>query len=745
MVRTAGRSAPYGQACLSCFKTKCKCIPRLEGSGCERCHRLKRPCHPADVLRRRSDKKQNSPDDRIAKLEGTLGQLVSLLQAGNVNVDIMNSIGNVGNMGNMSDIQGDRVSLWSHQQHQQQQQQQNSPPQQDQHQHQEQQQMPQSQSMLEAEATEHHATTLMQTPPSVTYQDVVAEGSGRSDTVEEPRNSFNDEDEHTGTCVTGVAAPWWATDNTNGFNANSISLTTPPSTVLDAFMSPSVSPPSASVSLDTFRSRMLHHFPFVHLPTHLTAEQLRIERPFLFRAIVCVTSASSEDKRESSLELKRVLCEMAFLQLSPHQKQHQPQQTIDLLLGLLVFIAWGWEHLHSRRSLSRLMAVATSLAGELRSLDQTAPDITHTISQLEPRGGFDDVYSNTTATTITAATVLGAGWTNARLYLERQRAILGCFVLGSAVSAYFSQVDAPRWVTQMDEGLAAITASGSSSVGAEGVSDAALAIQVRLQLLAMKATQVRERAQLPDHPPPETLSPQALLCIKGLMGQLQEVRASVPQAFQQHFVLLAQTYYTEMCIIDTIHVPPSTHGPPARPPPPTCGPTRLSCYWQSALAIKSCTSTFLTLSPSGLLGVSFIQWAQLARCVATLHQLSAYQEPGWDPAALRDLVNLPVLISCMADKLELAAAEAGEHPMSADGVFAQLARGLRSYKPDYHDRGFLVQQEESRREAEERDGAVTTTATVTDTNSEALTYGQEAGYLMSPTLWLDQFFVDFKD
>ncbi|KAL6701447.1 hypothetical protein J3F84DRAFT_354852 [Trichoderma pleuroticola] len=654
----------------------------------------------------------------------------------------------MGNVGNMGDIHGDRASGWS----QQQQQQQNSPPEQHLPQHQEQQQLPQP--MLEIETAEHHQATLMHTPPSVTYQDVVAEGTRRNDTIEDSRTTtFNDEDEITETAATGAAAPWWAADNANGFNANGIPLATPPSTVLDAFMSPSVSPPSASVSLDTFRSRMLHHFPFVHLPAHLTAEQLRVERPFLFRAIVCVTSASSEDKRETSLQLKRVLCDMAFLQLSPHQKQQQPQQTVDLLLGLLVYIAWGWEHLHSRRSLSRLMAVATSLAGELRSLDQAPPEITRTISQLEPRGELDDVYNGTAATTMTAATALGAGMTNARLYLERQRAILGCFVLGSAVSAYFSQVDAPRWVAQMDEGLAAITASGSSSVVAECVSDAALAIQVRLQLLAIKAAQVRERAQLPDHPPPETLSPQALLCIKGLMGQLQEVRTTVPQALQQHFVLLAQTYYTEMCIIDTIHVPPSTRGPPAKPPPPTCGPTRLSCYWQSALAIKSCTSTFLTLSPSRLLGVSFIQWAQLARCVATLHQLSAYQEPGWDPVALRDLVNLPVLISCVADKLELAAAEAGEHPMSADGVFAQLARGLRLYKSDYHDGGFLAQQEEARRLIEERDGAgaradmdaVTDPVTVTDANTDALTYGQEAGYPMSPTLWLDQFFVDFED
>ena len=47
----------------------------------------------------------------------------------------------------------------------------------------------------------------------------------------------------------------------------------------------------------------------------------------------------------SSLELKRVLYETAFLQRSPQQKQQQPQQTVDLLLGLLVYIAWGWEHL----------------------------------------------------------------------------------------------------------------------------------------------------------------------------------------------------------------------------------------------------------------------------------------------------------------------------------------------------------------------------------------------------------------
>ncbi|KAJ5957037.1 hypothetical protein N7501_011316 [Penicillium viridicatum] len=677
----AGHSAAYGQACLACFKTKCKCIPRPEGNGCERCHRLKRPCHPADALRR-SAKRQSSSDARIAKLEGALGQLVSLLQAGNVNVGIMNN------------VHGDRVDL---------------------------------------------------TPPIIPYPDEVAEGTEGSGAMEGSHAApIDEDDEDTDANATGISGSWWAISNTSSVSANGIPLAkTPSSTVSGMVMSPSVSPSSASIVVDMFRSRMLHHFPIVHLPAHVTAEHLQLHRPFLLRAIICVTSASAEEKRTSSLEFKHILCETAFFKQSPQQKQQQPQQTVDMLLGLLVYISWSWEHLHSRRSLSRLMGMAISLVGELRFLDKAAPEITDTINQLELKSGFGGVSGSTSETTATTAATrtTGAGATNTQFYLERQRAILGCFILGSAVSAYFSHVDAPRWVSQMDEGLSALIASGQSA-GAECPSDAALAIQVRLQLLAMKAAQVRERAQLPDHPPPETLSPQALLYVKSLMGQVQELRASIPPAFQQHFVLLAQTYYTEMCIIETIHIQDS-----ARPQPPTCGPTRISCSWQSALAIKSCTSTFLTLSPSGLLGVSFIQWAQLARCIATLHQLSTLQEPGWDLATLRSLVSLPALLSCTADKLDLAAAEAGEHPASVD-VFTQLARGLRMFQSAYPDR-VPNQQEEVHRAKEAgniswtRVGADTATIVTTEANTDALANGQQAEYL-SPTSWLDQFF-DYED
>lgn len=200
--------------------------------------------------------------------------------------------------------------------------------------------------------------------------------------------------------------------------------------------------------------------------------------------------------------------------------------------------------------------------------------------------------------------------------------------------------------------------------------------------------------------------------------------------------LLAQTYYTELCIIENIHskeeLTPSSNPAPSLP---TCGPTRLSCFWQAALAIKSCTSTLLTLSPSDLRGVSFIQWTQLARCIATLHHLSVLSEPGWDLAAVRSLVDLSALLASAAEKLEQASAEVGDE--APDSVFNQLAGGLRKFQLTREDQshvkgsGPLLTQQEGARVG-------------TGADAEARAYGQPQGYFLSPTLWLDQLFVDYE-
>ncbi|KAH7371805.1 hypothetical protein BKA64DRAFT_267138 [Cadophora sp. MPI-SDFR-AT-0126] len=69
----------YGRACGHCFKSKSKCVIRHGGESCERCHRLKKQCSPAEHIRKRNP--QNSSAARTAKLEEKLDGIVSLLQS----------------------------------------------------------------------------------------------------------------------------------------------------------------------------------------------------------------------------------------------------------------------------------------------------------------------------------------------------------------------------------------------------------------------------------------------------------------------------------------------------------------------------------------------------------------------------------------------------------------------------------------------------------------------------------------
>ncbi|KAL4869772.1 hypothetical protein BDV12DRAFT_72234 [Aspergillus spectabilis] len=69
------RAAPYGQACLHCFKTKSKCVRQSSVESCERCIRLKKQCSPADSLRKRSSQKPSSTTATIANLQAEIEEL----------------------------------------------------------------------------------------------------------------------------------------------------------------------------------------------------------------------------------------------------------------------------------------------------------------------------------------------------------------------------------------------------------------------------------------------------------------------------------------------------------------------------------------------------------------------------------------------------------------------------------------------------------------------------------------------
>jgi hypothetical protein len=279
-------------------------------------------------------------------------------------------------------------------------------------------------------------------------------------------------------------------------------------------------------------------------------------------------------------------------------------------------------------------------------------------------------------------------------FLERHRAVLGCFVLSSVVSAYYGQVDALRWTPQMEDGLAAISTNKNCPT------DAALAIQVRLQLLAQKSVQVHQQQQLEQGQVASTeMTPfPALMALTTLQGQLQELQMSLSPGLPQRGLIMAHIHSTELSISETTYAVNSmvpimisqfarmTGTGSMSAAGGTASSTssrheRLRCLWQCVCAVQACTSALLASPPSDFRGVSFLQWAQLARCVVALNRLTTtIEDPAWDRAAVRAIIDVPVLLGRVAEKLELVAQAAGEQ--GCDEVFTQLARTMREFCSD---------------------------------------------------------------
>ncbi|EAQ93831.1 hypothetical protein CHGG_02066 [Chaetomium globosum CBS 148.51] len=95
--------------------------------------------------------------------------------------------------------------------------------------------------------------------------------------------------------------------------------------------------------------------------------------------------------------------------------------------------------------------------------------------------------------------------------LDYHRALLACFLLSAAVSAYSGQIDPMRWTPPLESALVAISDTYSQG-------DHVLAVQVRLQLLKGRAVQIRDQGHKPDHNVAEVL-----------LVKLEELRPAVEQ------------------------------------------------------------------------------------------------------------------------------------------------------------------------------------------------------------------------
>ncbi|ERT01885.1 hypothetical protein HMPREF1624_00179 [Sporothrix schenckii ATCC 58251] len=634
---TAG-AGNYGQACMQCFKAKCRCIARPDGGACERCLRLKKPCQPSNSARRRTAQngQAGAGAAEIAELEGRINTLTTMLQS------VMEKAGLAGDASTPADPKCSLMPV----------------------------------------RTETAGTT-----------EFAGQGAGgSSDTASMTGMSFYEDGLGPGPLPTPFHTPLPARPPQEQQQQQQIPPPQPPpprppptqaQTEVDSHLplSPTPEPPLYELSLneaawylDRFSTHLLPHFPFIVLPPDTTVDQLCRDRPLLMQAIVAVATPSTKLKAERAERLKQTLTRCAL---------HENQSGIDVLLSLLTYVTWSTDPFKQpANNLSRMTMLAISLVYDLQhaSRHPPAPDAQF-IAIMTP--GFERPGGGSSGSGDTGRPMLLPS------ILEHQRAFLACFVLSSIVSASFGRMVAQRWTTQMEEGLQLIEATASKG---DSPSDANFAVQVRLQVIIQRAALVREQLETDRFmaPSPTTAVPVTTnLFIKVLQGQLNELRSSLSPSLPRRDMLLIYSHYADLFLNEVTRLVSSEAplAPTSAPSGHTVGGAMASsqslpalehieCLWRSVYAIKAFLDAYQAIPPLTYVGVPFFFWFQLVRCIVLLKHLATFNDPAWDGQAVRNAVDMSTMLEWMAVKAEQASKEAGEQ--SDDDMFRRVGSMMRN-------------------------------------------------------------------
>jgi hypothetical protein len=83
--------------------------------------------------------------------------------------------------------------------------------------------------------------------------------------------------------------------------------------------------------MEVFMNRMLPLFPFLVVPAHTTAEDLRREKPFVYMNISMIASPNASRQREIADATQEYVAEHIII---------KGEQSLDLLQGLLLNVTW---------------------------------------------------------------------------------------------------------------------------------------------------------------------------------------------------------------------------------------------------------------------------------------------------------------------------------------------------------------------------------------------------------------------
>ncbi|ROV95570.1 hypothetical protein VSDG_05261 [Cytospora chrysosperma] len=343
---------------------------------------------------------------------------------------------------------------------------------------------------------------------------------------------------------------------------------------------------------------------------------------------MAAASKSTQTKIALNQRIKQTLTQRMFLDQNPGAVN------IDLLLGLLTFLAWGHDHLlqGTPATLSRFTQLAMTVAFDLRLNKPLGED-----SNMLPVGSLNGATCTAPADSARS--------------LEARRAVLGCFVMSSIVSSYFAQIDPMQWTPYMEECLELV------SQNRECPYDEIFAHQVRLQRVAQEVEIARG-----------TTIVSAAFYSSALRRRVGDIKAQISPHLQQDTVLLASIYYTELSIFGLL-LSKQDHTPTFQ---------RLECFHACLGTVKSALDCILKLPIVDYRGSSFPFFTQVARYMIVLYKLTTLSDPAWDTGLVRSTIDVVQVMDQLIANMQQARVADGEQ--AAEGFLDRSARIFMSFR-----------------------------------------------------------------
>ncbi|KAL1903328.1 hypothetical protein Sste5346_000613 [Sporothrix stenoceras] len=613
---TAG-SGNYGQACMQCFKAKCRCIPRPDGGACERCLRLKKPCQPSNSVRRRTapNGQTGAGSAEIAKLEDRINTLTTMLQS------VMEKTG----------LAADAPTA-------------------------------------ESQATT--ATLLSGTETAGATESAGQTTTGSSDAASLSSMSFGD-GLGSGPFPTPFHTPLPARPPPHPH----------PSDVSHLHSSPPSEPPLYELSLDEatwylerFNTRMLPHFPFIVLEPDTTVEQLCRDRPLLMQAIVAVATPSTKLKAERAERLKQTLTRCAVIEnqsnidlllgiltyitwsTDPFQ---QAANNLSRMTMLAISLVYDLQHASRVPPAPDAQVIAIMTPGFERpggsgiglcgaGLSMQLPTV------LERQRAFLACFVLSSIVSSSFGRMVALKWTTQMeegLQLVQKMASQGLcpsdsnFAVQVRLQIVIQRAALVREQVETDRCLASTNTTTTP-----------VSTNLYMKVLQGQLKDLRNSFS-PDLQRRDMLliyTHYAELCLNEVTRLASSEAPLAPAPGQTGHAVGASTGTN-----DTL--PALEH---------------IECLWRSVYAIKAWLDAYQAIPPLTYVGVPFFFWFQLVRCVVLLKHLATFNDPAWDGQAVRNAVDMSTMLEWMAVKAEMASKEAGEQ--SDDDLFRRVGSMMRS-------------------------------------------------------------------